>query len=201
MKTSMKMGMDNSDQTIADLMTDGCNMGVKSLNKYLNQYEAADEVSKDSAKRLIHLEEQLAVGMISFGLDEADITAIMRHPAVSFITDGLMSGRPHPRAYATYPRILGRYVREQGVLSLEEAVRKMTFNTARRLRMKHKGLILQGMDADIVVFDEQRILDVNSFEEPRIHPQGIDLVCVNGEIVVRDGVHTGARPGRTIRDH
>ena len=77
----------------------------------------------------------------------------------------------------------------------------MTFNTARRLRMKHKGLILQGMDADIVVFDEQRILDVNSFEEPRIHPQGIVLVCVNGEIVVRDGVHTGARPGRTIRDH
>jgi len=113
----------------------------------------------------------------------------------------LSGKKPHPRTYAAFPRFLARYVREKHILTLEEAVRKMTFNTARRLRMKHKGLILQGMDADIVVFDEQRILDVNSFEEPRIHPQGIDLVCVNGEIVVRDGVHTGARPGRTIRDH
>ena len=100
----------------------------KSISQIAAERGHADPA--DAAFDLL-VEEQLAVGMISFGLDEADITAIMRHPAVSFITDGLMSGRPHPRAYATYPRILGRYVREQGVLSLEEAVRKMTSLPAR----------------------------------------------------------------------
>ena len=119
--------------------------------------------------------------MISFGLDEADITAIMRHPAVSFITDGLMSGRPHPRAYATYPRILGRYVREQGVLSLEEAVRKMTSLPARKIRLRNKGVIAEGYDADLVV-------------------AGIAHVLVNGVFVVEDAALTGARPGRVIRD-
>lgn len=146
------------------------------------------------------IEEQLAVGMISFGLDEPDIRDIMRHPAVSFITDGLMSGRPHPRAYATYPRILGRYVREQGVLSLEEAVRKMTSLPARKIRLARKGVILPGFDADLVAFNEQTILDTNNYDNPRVHPVGIRHVLVNGESVVENGVMTGARPGRAIRD-
>ncbi|MFQ9491114.1 MAG: N-acyl-D-amino-acid deacylase family protein, partial [Bilophila wadsworthia] len=146
------------------------------------------------------VEEQLAVGMISFGLDEADITAIMRHPAVSFITDGLMSGRPHPRAYATYPRILGRYVREQGVLSLEEAVRKMTSLPARKIRLRNKGVIAEGYDADLVVFDPDTVIDKNSYDDPRVHPAGIAHVLVNGVFVVEDAALTGARPGRVIRD-
>ena len=145
------------------------------------------------------VEEELAVGMISFGLDEPDITAIMRHPAVSFITDGLMSGRPHPRAYATFPRILGRYVREQGVLSLEEAIRKMTSLPARKIRLNSKGVIAAGYDADIVVLDEAAIIDTNSYDDPRKHPDGIIHVLVNGEFVVRDGAFTGARPGKCVR--
>lgn len=146
------------------------------------------------------LEEQLAVGMISFGLDEGDITAIMRHPAVSFITDGLMSGRPHPRAYAAYPRILGRYVREQGVLSLEEAVRKMTSLPARKIRLRRKGVIAEGYDADMVIFDPATILDLNTYDEPRLHPAGIEHVLVNGVFVAEHSALTGARPGRVIRD-
>lgn len=134
--------------------------------------------------------------MISFGLDEADITAIMRHPAVSFITDGLMSGRPHPRAYATYPRILGRYVREQGVLSLEEAVRKMTSLPARKIRLRNKGVIAEGYDADLVVFDPDTVIDKNSYDDPRVHPAGIQACARQRR--VRGG---GRRAhGRTARE-
>ncbi len=145
------------------------------------------------------VEEQLAVGMISFGLDEADICEIMRHPAVSIITDGLMSGRPHPRTYAACPRILGRYVRGQGILSLEEAIRKMTSLPARKIRLSHKGFVLPGFDADLVSFDETTVLDINDYDNPRVHPVGIHCVMVNGEFVVMDGAMTGARPGRTVR--
>ena len=95
----------------------------------------------------------------------------------------------------------GRYY-EAGkrLLTLEEAVRKMTSSTALKLRMKRKGFIMPGMDADMVVFGENRIRDVNTFENPRVYPEGIDYVLVNGEIAVDHGVHTGARPGKTIRD-
>ena len=103
-------------------------------------------------------------------------------------------------AYATYPRILGRYVREQGVLSLEEAVRKMTSLPARKIRLRNKGVIAEGYDADLVVFDPDTVIDKNSYDDPRVHPAGIAHVLVNGVFVVEDAALTGARPGRVIRD-
>ena len=146
-------------------------------------------------------EEQLAVGMIAFGLDEADIRTILRHPLTNVITDGLLSGgKPHPRAYATSARILGRYVREDAVISLEDAVRKLTSLPAAKARLRRKGLLLPGFDADIVVFDPATVLDTNSYEDPMRHPAGIEHVAVGGMLVVKNGVHTGAAPGRTIRD-
>jgi N-acyl-D-amino-acid deacylase len=146
------------------------------------------------------IEEELAVGMISFGLEENDVQKIMAHSSVSFITDGLLSGKkPHPRALATFPRILGRYVRDQNVMSLEDAIRKMTSLPAQKLRIKNKGLIREGFDADITVFNENTILDTNSYETPLIHPEGIEHVLVNGSFVVEHGVHTGRTPGKTIR--
>ena len=145
-------------------------------------------------------EEELAVGLIGFGMSEQDVLTIMRHPAMCVITDSLMSGqKPHPRSYASYPRLLARYVRETAVLTLEEAIRKMSYAGAQRLRLPRKGLLVPGWDADIVVFDEQNVLDCNSFDTPRVPPQGIEHVLVNGEFVVRETRHTGARPGKTIR--
>jgi len=152
----------------------------------------------DAALDLL-VEEELAVGMITFTQNEADLVNIMKHPSVSFITDGLLGGKPHPRVYGAFPRILGRYVREQKVLSLEEAVRKMTSLPAEKLRLKKKGRIAEGFDADMTIFDFDQILDNATYENPRQYPTGIEWVIVNGKIVVEKGQPTGAFPGKTIR--
>jgi N-acyl-D-amino-acid deacylase len=154
----------------------------------------------DAAMDLL-VEEKLAVGMVNFGLSEADVVEIMSSPMVSFITDGLLGGNmPHPRTYGTCPRILGRYVREQQVISWEEAVRKMTSLPAGKLRLKNKGIIAERYDADIVVFDPATVIDTSTYEAPRSFPEGIEWVIVNGQVVVAEGEHTGVRKGRTIRD-
>ena len=160
--------------------------------------ENADPV--DAAMDLL-VEEKLAVGMIAFGQNEEDVVEIMSSPTVSFITDGLLGGsKPHPRTYGTCPRILGRYVREQKVMSWEEAVRKMTSLPARKLRLKNKGMLAEHYDADVVVFDPKTVIDTSTYETPRSFPEGIDWVIVNGKVVVKDGEHTGVRNGKTIRD-
>lgn len=145
-------------------------------------------------------EEELAVGMIIFCMDEEDVKRIMKHPTVSFITDGLLGGnKPHPRVYGTYPRILGRYVRDQAVLPLEEAIRKMTSLPAEKLRLHNKGILCENFDADITVFDYDAIIDNATFQEPRQFSSGIKCVIVRGQVVVEDGKHTHAVPGRAIR--
>lgn len=147
------------------------------------------------------VEERLAVGLLGHGMCEEDVMEGMKHETMCLITDGLLSGsRPHPRTYAAFPRFLARYVREKKLLSLEEAVRKMTSSSAQKLRLRRKGLILEGYDADMVIFDPDTIADVNTFENPCVPPVGIDYVLVDGRIVVHHGVHTGERPGRTVRD-
>ena len=153
----------------------------------------------DAACNLL-VDEKLAVGMVTFCMSEEDVIEIMKHPTVCFITDGLLGGaKPHPRVYGSMPRILGRYVREKRVLSLEEAVRKMTSASAQRLGLRGKGLIEENYDADITIFNAETVIDKATYEEPRQFPEGISFVIVNGEVVVENGRHTGASPGKTIR--
>ena len=152
----------------------------------------------DTAMDLL-AEEDLNVGMVIFCMDEADVTRIMAHPTVSVITDGLLGGKPHPRVYGSFPRVLGHYVREQGALRLEEAIRKMTSAPAQKLRLKSKGVLGAGLDADVTVFRAETVIDRATYDDPRQHPSGIEWVIVNGQVVVEKGVHTGARPGRTVR--
>jgi N-acyl-D-amino-acid deacylase len=144
------------------------------------------------------LEESLGVAMVSFSQDEGVVQQILAQPFVNACTDGLLGGRPHPRAYGTYPRILGRYVREKKVMTLEEAVRKMTSQAADAFGLEDVGRIAPGQRANLVVFDPATVADRATFEDPMQYPVGIPHVVVGGELVVRDGELTGARPGKVV---
>jgi len=145
-------------------------------------------------------EALLPASAVNFCMDEEDVRFVMRHPSVMVITDGLLGGaKPHPRLYGTYPRVLGKYVRELKLLELEEAVRKMTSLPANTFKLKDRGVLRVGAIADIVIFDPARISDTATFDNPKQYPVGINAVMVNGVFAVRDGKYTGERPGKVIR--
>ncbi|HKP87795.1 MAG TPA: D-aminoacylase [Blastocatellia bacterium] len=150
----------------------------------------ADEVSEEMAIEFafdLLAEERMGVGMISFSQSEDVVRKIMREPYVNVCTDGLLGGKPHPRAYGTYPRILGRYAREQNLISLEEAVRKMSALAAETFQIKGYGVIADGMKANLVVFDAERVIDRATFEDSKQYPSGIEHVIVEGQTVIRYG--------------
>jgi len=153
------------------------------------------------------LEEEGTAGMVIFYGDEGDVRRIMRHPlhmvgtdAGSCQTEGpFCQGKPHPRHYGTYPKILGIYVREEGVLRLEEAVRKMTSFPAQRFGILDRGLLRPGMWADITVIDPETVIDKATYKDPHQYPVGIPHVVVNGELAIDSGEYTGALAGKTLR--
>lgn len=139
---------------------------------------------------------------VFFQMDEPDVERLMRLPYVMVGSDGGLQtpgqGVPHPRSYGTFPRVLARYVREKGVLGLEDAVRKMTSLPAQTLRLKDRGFVREGMWADLVLFDPATVIDAATFEDPHRTSRGIRAVFVNGEIVWEDGRGTGKRSGRVL---
>ncbi len=144
-------------------------------------------------------DEELGVAMVSFSQSEDVVARILAEPYVNVCTDGLLGGRPHPRAYGTYPRVLGRYVRERKLLTLEEAVRKMSAQAAEAMHQTDRGCITSGLLANLVVFDASRILDRATFAEPLLPPEGVEHVFVRGIAAVAKGEVTGALPGRVVR--
>ena len=143
-------------------------------------------------------EEGMGVAMVSFSQDEGVVEQFLRLPFVNVCTDGLLGGRPHPRAYGTYPRVLARYVRERATLSLEEAIRKMTSQAAEAFGFADHGLVAEGLRANLVVFDAARVADRATFEDPIQFPVGVRDVFVGGEGVVRNGEVTGRRAGIVV---
>jgi N-acyl-D-amino-acid deacylase len=141
----------------------------------------------------------MEVNMILYSMLEEDVRRILTNERVCVASDGLFGGRPHPRVYGTYPRVLGHYVREENLLTVEEAVRKMTSLPARVMGLESKGLVREGMDADLVVFEPEVVGTDADFEDPVQYPRGIEYVLVNGEFVVRDGAMTENTPGSAIR--
>lgn len=160
----------------------------------------------DAALDLL-MEEGGSIGMMHFVISEDDVNTVMSHPAVVIGSDAtartfegpLTRGKPHPRAYGTFPRVLGKYTREDGILSLEQAVAKMTGLPARRLGLKDRGVIAPGNWADLVIFDPETIVDGATFDDPIRAPRGIRNVVVNGEVILEDGEFTGAMPGKVLR--
>jgi N-acyl-D-amino-acid deacylase len=132
--------------------------------------------------------------------NEENVRTVMRHPRHLVGSDGVLVGdRPHPRAWGTFPRFLGHYVRELGLLTLEDCVARMTGRAARRLRLADRGLIREGYMADLVLFDPDTVADASTVDDPRRQSTGIRHVYVNGVAVIEDGRHTGALPGRALR--
>jgi N-acyl-D-amino-acid deacylase len=144
------------------------------------------------------LDERMGVAMVSFSQDETVVERLLGLGFVNACTDGLLGGRPHPRAYGTYPRLLGRYVRERHTLTIEEMVRKMTSQAAEAFGFRDAGLVREGFRANLVVFDPQTVADRATFEDPIQYPAGIRDVLVGGSPVVRHGELTAARPGRIV---
>lgn len=138
---------------------------------------------------------------VHFIIDEADIETNLRHPLMMVGSDGIpnLKGRPHPRLFGTFPRVLGRYVRERGVMELPEAVRKMTSLACDRFGLVDRGRIVEGGFADLVLFDDANVIDTATYDDPKREPDGIAAVIVNGELALEAGRHTGVGSGRPLR--
>ncbi|MDQ3214356.1 MAG: D-aminoacylase [Acidobacteriota bacterium] len=154
------------------------------------------------------LDESGSISMVYFGMNEDDVRLALKQPWVSIGSDGtalnadprspLSGGKPHPRSYGTFTRVLGRYVREQNVIGIEDAVRKMTSLAAQQMGIQDRGLLRRNMKADVVILDERTVIDRATFENPHQYGEGIDYVIVNGRVVLDQGRHTGERPGLVI---
>jgi len=163
--------------------------------------ELAEEAGRPPADFLFDLlvEDSCRCSMAVEISSEENVRLFLSHPLGTVGSDGLLIGKPHPRAYGTFPRILGKYARDERVLSLPEAVRRMTSAAARRLGLPDRGLLKPGMKADVVIFDPERVADLATFAEPRQFPTGIDSVWVNGVPAVEGGRLTGLRAGRVLK--
>jgi dihydroorotase/N-acyl-D-amino-acid deacylase len=176
-----------SGKTIADVL--------RSAGQPLTQSAAADAI--------IELQLKGGCSAIFHAYDEPDVERLMRAPFGMIGSDGSLTrlgdGAPHPRAFGTFPRVLGHYVRERRIVTLEDAIRKMTSFPAARLGLADRGLLRPGMAADVTVFDPATVVDRSTFTDPHHYSQGIRFVVINGEVVVDEGTHTGARPGKVLR--
>ena len=169
--------------------------------------EVAEEMRKDPLDALCDLliSEGGSAEAIYFSMSESDVDLAMKQPWVGVGSDGIavspamtFMGKPHPRFYGTFPRVLGVYVREKKVLTLPDAVRKMTSFPAQVTGLMDRGLLRPGMAADITIFDPKTVSDKATFQTPLQYPEGIPYVVVNGVVVIDQGQHTGAKPGRVL---
>jgi N-acyl-D-amino-acid deacylase len=159
----------------------------KTLSRAASLSKGVDQTPEEEAAEFafdLLLSERMGVGMISFSQSEEVVRRILREPYVNICTDGLLGGKPHPRAYGTYPRILGHYSRELGILTLEEAVRKMSGLAAETFRLRNHGRIEEGARANLVVFNPHQVIDRATFDNSRQYPKGVEYVIVGGNLAV-----------------
>ena len=173
----------------------------KSLEDILKETNRFDDPYEGLFDLLLEIEGNATI--INFMMDEDDVRTVMSNPLSSFISDSWVTapdagGKPHPRAYGTFPRVLGKYVREEKLLALEQAIRKMTSLPATKIGLERRGIFKEGFWADVVIFDQAVIKDQATFDNPHQYPKGIEYVIVNGQVVVDHGRLTGVRPGKIL---
>lgn len=165
--------------------------------------EGMEPSAENGAELVIRAQLHRGASCIYHVMDEADVVRIMQHPFTMHASDGRLSvlnkGHPHPRAFGTFPRILGHYVREKGVLPLEEAIRKMTSLPADRLGLEDRGILREGSYADLTIFNAVTIIDKATFEHPNQYPEGIEYVIVNGKPALENGEFLNQKHGRVLK--
>ncbi|MEO7768120.1 MAG: amidohydrolase family protein, partial [Ferruginibacter sp.] len=169
----------------------------------INLLKGKKHHARDEAGTIMEMMEQGGAGMIFHGMSEEDVKRIMQYPFNMFASDAGIrvygQGAPHPRGYGTNARVLAKYVRDENILTLEEAIRRMTALPAQKFQLKDRGLLKESLAADIVIFDEKVVQDLSSFEHPHQYSKGFIYVLVNGQLVVDSGIHTGVRNGHSLR--
>lgn len=172
----------------------------KSISE-INRLKGRKSNAKQEAETILDLMVAGNAQMVYHSMDEADVQYFLQYPFNMIGADGGVSngtGMPHPRTYGTNARVLGRYVRELHLISLEEAIRRMTSLPAQKFQLKERGLLLEGMAADIVVFDEIKVADRATFLQPHQYSEGFHYVLVNGKVVIDEGTHNGTRSGAIL---
>ncbi len=170
--------------------------------------EIAKKLGKEPPETAFDLiEAEPALRANYFAMSEDDVRTILKHPLMRIGSDSyaladhgvLAQGRPHPRCYGTFPRVLGKYARDEGLFTMEQAVRKMTSMSAQKIGLTGRGVLEEGAFADVVVFNPETVIDQATFEDPHQYPVGIDYVMVNGQVVVENGDYTGQLAGKVLR--
>lgn len=169
----------------------------------INTIKGRKHAAKFEAETILEIMEHGGASAVFHGMSEDDVKHIMQYPFNMFASDATIrifnAGVPHPRGYGTNARVLGKYVREEKTLSLEEAIRRMTSLPAQKFQLTSRGLLREGFAADIVIFDEKTVKDLSTFEQPHQYSTGFTFVLVNGVLTVEDGKHNGTRAGKAIR--
>ena len=215
-KELLKKMREHSEKKVSNLDGDWDGVLISSVGKEeFKDYQGktikriADESGQDyfdTAVKII-LDSENRTMMMGFGMEENSTEKILAHPHVMIASDAgshapyppMNKSIAHPRAYGTFPRAIAKYVRERKICSLEEMIKKMTSMPADKLGFKNKGRLEVGKSADVVVFNYDTIQDKATFTEPHQYPDGIPYVIVNGELVINNGEHTGAMPGKVIK--
>ena len=168
----------------------------------INLMKGKKHKAKYEAETIIELMLNGGAQMVFHGMSEGDVKNIMQYPFNMIASDAgvrqYKQGVPHPRGYGTNARVLGKYVRDEKIISVEEAIRRMTSLPAQKFQLKDRGLLKEGMAADIVIFDEKQVQDMATFEDPHQYSKGFQYVIVNGKLVVENGDHNGVRSGTTL---
>src|SRR5687768_2462491 len=170
----------------------------------INLMKGRKHKAKFEAETVIDIMMTGGASAVFHGMSEADVKRIMQYPFNMFASDAtiriMVAGMPHPRGYSTNARVLGKYVREEKVISLEEAIRRMTSLPAQKFQLKDRGILREGYAADIVIFDEKEVKDISTFEKPHAYSKGFRYVIVNGVLTVENGKHLGVRAGKSLKN-